>query len=86
MHCDDAEREMRDHFEVSIRFRRMIERRIARLESDALFDEASAKRLENSDHIRRQLLLVAVQREEAGRMRRFLDHSDTRQPSSRTAA
>ena len=86
MHSDDAEQEIREHFEVSIRFRRMIERRIERLESDALFDEASAKRLENSDHIRRQMLLVAAQREEAHRMRRFLNHSDVREPDSRAAA
>lgn len=86
MHCDDGEQETREHFEVSIRFRHMIERRIARLESDALFDEASATRLEDSDHIRRQMLLVAVQREEARRMRHFLDHSNVREQDSRAAA
>jgi hypothetical protein len=37
-------------------------------------------RLENSDHVRRQLRLVAAQRSEAERMRRFLDNSRIRAP------
>jgi len=86
MHCDDAERERRENYEISMRFRRMIERRIERLESDACLDEAAVESLEDSDHIRRHMLLVAVQREEARRMRRFLDHSDVREQDSRAAA
>jgi len=83
---DGTEHETREHFEVSIRFRRIIEQRIARLESDAVLDEAMAARLGNSDHIRRQMRLVAVQREEARRMRRFLGHSNPRETGPRTAA
>lgn len=63
-------------------FRRMIEGRIKRLESDAAFDEAMATRLENSDHIRRQMRLVCAQREEAERMKQFLNRSSVRMPVS----
>ncbi|HXS77981.1 MAG TPA: hypothetical protein VN753_17520 [Terracidiphilus sp.] len=79
MFCDDAQQAMRDHFEISSHFRRTIEGRIARLEADAASDENTLRHLENSDHIRRQSRLVSAQREEAARMRRFLQHSDTRQ-------
>lgn len=85
MHCDDAEQTMRDHFEISNRFRRIIEDRIGRLESDAASDEAMLWRLENRDHIRRQLRLVAAQREEAARMRRFLQISSVRATNSANA-
>jgi hypothetical protein len=67
-----------DGFEISGRFRRSVEDRIARLESDAERDEAQVARLENSDHIRRQMRLVAMERAEALRMRLFLDRSKTR--------
>ncbi len=69
-------------FEISVRFRSMIEGRIARLEDDANLDEALLPFLENSDHIRRQRRLVEAQRTEARRMRRFLDNSRTRFPDS----
>jgi hypothetical protein len=65
--------------EIGAQFRRMMEGRIARLESDAAHDEAMLPRLENDDHIRRQMRLVAAQREMAMRIRRFLD-----QPGNRT--
>lgn len=68
-------------FEISPRFRSMIEERIARLEQDAARDEADIARLDDVDHIRRQLHLVAVERAEALRMRLFLDHSRTRERS-----
>jgi|KBSMisStaDraftv2_1062788.scaffolds.fasta_scaffold59202_2 hypothetical protein len=84
MHCGGTEQEMREHFEISIRFQRMIERRIVRLESDAALDEAMAGLLENSDHITRQMRLVAAERQEANRMRRFLERSSTRGPSPTT--
>jgi len=67
-------------FEISPRFRRTIEERIARLERDADYDEAQVVRLEHGDHIRRQMRLVAVERAEALRMRLFLDRSRTRLP------
>jgi hypothetical protein len=69
-----------DCFEISSRFRLTVEQRIARLESDADQDEAQIPRLENRDHIRRQMRLVAVERAEALRLRLFLDRSRTRLP------
>ena len=73
--CDATE-----SFEISPRFRRTVEERIARLERDAEFDEAQIKNLVDPDHIRRHLRLVAVQRTEALRMRMFLDRSQARLP------
>jgi ribosome-associated translation inhibitor RaiA len=67
-------------YEISPRFRRSVEERIARLERDAATDEAQAAFLENGDHIRRHMRLVAVQRSEALRMRLFLDRARTRLP------
>lgn len=66
--------------EISPRFRRSIEERIARLERDAETDEDQIARLDNDDHIRRHLRLVAIQRSEALRMRLFLDRARTRLP------
>jgi ribosome-associated translation inhibitor RaiA len=71
---------MQETIEISPRFRRSIEERIARLERDAEVDEAELARLTESDHIRRHLRLVAAQRAEALRMRIFLDRSGTRLP------
>jgi hypothetical protein len=67
-------------YEISPRFRSTVEERIARLERDAESDEALVAHLENGDHIRRQMRLVAVQRAEALRMRLFLDRAKTRLP------
>jgi len=67
-------------FEISPRFRQTIEERIARLERDAAHDEAQLDRLDDIDHIRRQMRLVAVERAEALRLRLFLDRSRIRQP------
>ena len=69
-----------DGFEISPRFRRTIEERIARLEKDAEHDEAQLDLLEDVDHIRRQMRLVAMQRSEALRMRLFQDRTKTRLP------
>jgi hypothetical protein len=65
-------------FEISPRFRRTVEERIARLEKDAEQDEAEVAHLQDPDHIRRQLRLVFMQRAEALRMRLFLDRSKMR--------
>ncbi len=43
-------------------------------------DEAQLDRLDDIDHIRRQMRLVATQRAEALRMRIFLDRARTRLP------
>jgi ribosome-associated translation inhibitor RaiA len=67
-------------FEISPRFRRTVEERIARLERDAEHDETQVSALDDLDHIRRQMRLVAVQRSEALRMRIFLDRARTRLP------
>ena len=75
---DDTEEGAPERFEIGLRFRRMIETRITRLEADASHDEDTANHLDNIDHIRRQMRLVAAQRKEALRMRRFLEHSTTR--------
>jgi hypothetical protein len=69
-----------DGFEITPRFRQIIEDRIAQLERDADEDEAQISRLENGDHIRRQMRLVTVERAEALRMRLFLDRAKTRLP------
>ena len=67
-------------FEISPRFRRSVEERIARLERDAEHDEAQIATLADGDHIRRQMRLVAIERSEALRMRLFLDRARTRLP------
>ncbi|MGA2339263.1 MAG: hypothetical protein ABSF75_05175 [Terracidiphilus sp.] len=69
-------------FEISPRFRQTIEERIARLERDANHDEAQLDRLDDIDHVRRQMRLVAVERTEALRLRLFLDRSRIRQQHS----
>jgi hypothetical protein len=69
-----------ESFEISLRFRRSVEERIARLERDAENDEAQAYALADGDHVRRQMRLVAIQRSEALRMRLFLDRARTRLP------
>ena len=70
----------REGFDISSRFRSLIEERIERLEKDAAGDEAQLAVLRHGDHIRRHMKLIAVQRAEARRMRSFLDHSGTRVP------
>lgn len=67
-----------DYFEISPRFRRTLESRIAVLETNADHDEAVLSSLDSPDHIRRQIRLVAAQRAEALRMRLFLDRARTR--------
>lgn len=69
-----------ESFQISPRFRRTIEERIAKLERDADQDETQLSALFHADHIRRHLRLVCVQREEAQRMRLFLDRTRTRLP------
>jgi hypothetical protein len=67
-----------DGYEISPRFRQSIEERVARLERDAVHDEAKIEQLEDPDHIRRQMRLVVAQRSEALRMRLFLDRARPR--------
>lgn len=70
-----------DSIEISPRFRRSMEERIARLERDADCDESQLLYLVDEDHIRRQRKLVAAERAEALRMRLFLDKAGTRLPA-----
>lgn len=83
MSQDRTEQVVQEHFEISTRFRNIIERRILRLEFDAARDELDASYLQNTDHIRRQMRLVAAQLEEAYRMKRFLENSRPRMPATR---
>jgi ribosome-associated translation inhibitor RaiA len=69
-----------ERFEISPRFRQTIEQRIARLEGDANHDEERIDLLNDIDHIRRQMRLVAAQRADALRLRLFLDRAITRLP------
>ncbi len=71
---------VQDGYEISPRFRRSIEDRVARLERDAASDEMLIDRLEDPDHIRRHMRLVIIQRTEALRMRLFLDRARARLP------
>lgn len=80
MAVEDAAPGTREGFEISARFRRLLEERIDRLERDADSDEAQLAILRHADHIRRHMRLIAVQREEARRMRSFIDNSGTRVP------
>ena len=76
----NAESTTLESYEISPRFRQSLEERIARLERDAAEDEQMMANLEDKDHIRRHLRLIAVQRAEALRMRLFLDRSRPRLP------
>ncbi len=69
-----------DSMEISPRFRKTVEERIARLERDAATDELNLVHLFHEDHLRRHRKLIAIQRAEALRMRLFLDRSRTRLP------
>ena len=75
-----ADSSLTEGIEISPRFRRMVETRIARLEKDAVIDEAQVGLLKDGDHIKRHMRLVAIQRAEALRMRLFLDRAKTRLP------
>ncbi len=71
---------LQSDFEISPRFHRLIEERIQRLEQNADADEAGLSKLSCPDHLRRHMRLVAAQRAEASRMRRFLERAGTRLP------
>jgi hypothetical protein len=75
-----ADNSQTEGFEISPRFRRMLEIRVARLEADAVADEAMVAFLKDGDHIKRHMRLVAIERAEALRMRLFLDRATTRLP------
>ena len=80
MAVEDAAPDTREGFEISARFRMLIEETIERLERDAEEDEAQLAALYHADHIRRHKRLIAAQRAQAARMRDFLDRAGTRVP------
>lgn len=69
-----------DVVEISPRFRRTIEERIARLDQGADWDEAQLSLFDGPDHVRRQKRLIEAQRAEALRMKMFLERSRVRLP------
>lgn len=71
----------RHNFEVSERFYRSVETRIAQLEANADADERIVPELLSPDHQRRQRKLVAAQRYEASRMRELLGYARLRRRS-----
>ena len=73
MAVEDAGPDTREAFEISPRFRQLIEETIERLERDADGDEAQLAVLHHPDHIRRHMRLISAQRAQAMRMRNFLD-------------
>lgn len=80
MAIEDTAPHTRECFEISTRFRQLIEDRIGRLERDAEGDEAQLAHLRHGDHIRRHMRLIAIQRAEAQRLRSFVNKSGTRVP------
>jgi hypothetical protein len=76
----DAQALAYETYEISPRFRKTVEDRIARLERDAAADELVLADLQNEEHQHRHRRLVAIQRAEALRMRLFLDRARTRLP------
>jgi len=71
-----------ESFEISPRFRATVELRIAKLERDAASDELALAVIENTDQVRRHSRLVAIQLEDALRMRIFLYRSKNRQATN----
>lgn len=67
-------------FDVSPRFGQRVLARILKLELDANMDEKIIPTLLSPDHQRRQRKLVALQRDEADRLRVFLRNAQVRQP------
>jgi ribosome-associated translation inhibitor RaiA len=78
----DAQATAYETYEISPRFRKTVEERIARLERDAATDELAMAELHHEDHIRRHRRMITLQRSEALRMRIFLDRARTREPRS----
>ena len=59
-------------YQISERLYRTLQSKALRFEVDALRDELATCSMENADQLRRQRLLVQVQRDEAERFRDFL--------------
>jgi hypothetical protein len=66
-----------NHFEISGRFREVVEARIERLELDAAQDALTLPQLTDPAHIERHRLLITAQIDEAIRLRARLTFSDS---------
>ena len=73
-----SERSTTTLYHISQRLHCAIQSKALVLEVDALRDELAACSIENADHLRRQRLLIQAQRDEAERMRDFLDQDQRR--------
>jgi hypothetical protein len=73
-------------YQIGERFSRALQSKALMLEVDALRDELASCTMENADQLRRQRLLVQVQRDEAERFRDFLTRTVVRPTSSRKLA
>jgi len=67
-----------DPYEISQRLHRAIHAKALMLEVDALRDELAACAMDNPDQLRRQRLLIQAQRDEAERLRDFLNRTSVR--------
>jgi len=71
-----------DPYEISQRLHRAIHAKALMLEVDALRDELVAHSIDNPDQLRRQRLLIQAQRDEAERLRDFLNRTSVRRSDS----
>ena len=67
-----------DPYQISQRLHRAIQTKALTLEVDALRDELVAHAIDNPDQLRRQRLLIQAQRDEAERLRDFLNRTSVR--------
>ncbi len=71
-------RDEMDPYQISQRLHRAIQTKALTLEVDALRDELMAHAIDNPDQLRRQRLLIQAQRDEADRLRDFLNRTSVR--------
>jgi len=69
---------VREPYQISPRFYRAMLLKALSLEVDALHDELVAASIDDPDQLRRQRLLVQAQRDEADRLRDFLNAATLR--------
>lgn len=67
-----------DPYQISHRLHRAIQTKALTLEVDALRDELVAHAIDHPDQLRRQRLLIQAQRDEAERLRDFLNRTSVR--------
>jgi len=69
----------REPYEVSARFYLAMQVKALSLQADALHDELLSASMANPDQLRRQRLLIQAQRDEAERLKDFLQYTTIRQ-------